>query len=172
MQWLEWRVQNKCGEGVSSRDAGHHGNVGSHHSECLGGGAEWCAGFAFDLLLAVLRNRLSLVQALQVAVHALIEAVVLDDGEVHAVVVLQDVPGGLDGTLEGRGIDDCPQEGGRKSLSVMSDGNEEGAGGERPPSVRDGLEASLPEVRSDTRICAGWPVHSDASPGLCFAFRL
>jgi hypothetical protein len=33
----------------------------------------------------------------------------------HAVVVLKDIPSGLDGTLEGRGVHDCPRS--RKGMS-------------------------------------------------------
>ena len=43
---------------------------------------------------------------LEQAVHALVEAPILDERRVHGVVVLKDVPRGLDSALQHRGVDD------------------------------------------------------------------
>mmetsp|Transcript_27249 Transcript_27249/g.64328 ORF Transcript_27249/g.64328 Transcript_27249/m.64328 type:complete len:284 (+) Transcript_27249:95-946(+) len=57
-----------------------------------------------DLVLSMLLNCLGLVQPLEPAVHALVQTPVLDDRQMHAVHVLKDVPGSLDGALESRSV--------------------------------------------------------------------
>ena len=53
----------------------------------------------------MLLHGLGLVEPLQSAVHPLVEAPVMVHGGVHDVEVLEDVPCGLDSTLEGGGVD-------------------------------------------------------------------
>ena len=57
------------------------------------------------LIHPVLLHGLGLVEPLQSAVHPLVEAPVMVHGGVHDVEVLEDVPCGLDSTLEGGGVD-------------------------------------------------------------------
>ena len=59
-----------------------------------------------DLLVAVLRGRLRLVEALQRAVVALVEAPVTDDRDPHAVHLVEHDPQRPDGTLQDRGVRD------------------------------------------------------------------